>query len=99
MKEMFEGIFAKEFMLFYGEVLEYTLDPGTDHPTDLNVHTVSGSQIDTGGQTKYHRLNRMLADWRVGRPSTLDPRRCRNLLRQSNCAGRCLHYYRRKGTS
>ena len=71
MKEMFEGIFAKEFMLFYGEVLEYTLIR-ENHPTDLNVHTVSGSQIDTGGQTKYHRLNRMLADWHVGRTDALD---------------------------
>lgn len=71
MKEMFEGVFAKEFMLFYGEVLEYTLIR-ENHPADLTVHTISGDQIDTKGQTKYHRLNRMLADWHVGHREELD---------------------------
>ncbi len=73
MKEMFEGVFAREFMLFYGEVLEYTLIRGEERD-DLSVHSVSGSQIDTGAQTKYQRLNRMLGDWHVGNLEQLDTR-------------------------
>ena len=73
MKEMFEGVFAREFMLFYGEVLEYTLIRGEERD-DLSVHSVSGSQIDTGDQTKYQRLNRMLGDWHVGNLEQLDIR-------------------------
>ncbi len=71
MKEMFEGVFAREFMLFYGEVLEYTLLCGDDK-TDLSVHSVSGSQIDTGDRTKYQRLNCMLGDWHTGNLEDLD---------------------------
>lgn len=71
MKEMFQGIFAKEFMLFYGEVLDYTLIRN-NKMTDLTVHSISGSQIDTGGRTKYQLLNRMLGDWHVRNFELLD---------------------------
>lgn len=64
MREMFQGVFAKEFMLFYGEVLEYTLIRN-NKMTDLTVHSISGNQIDTSGKTKYQLLNRMLGDWHV----------------------------------
>lgn len=71
MKEMFQGVFAKEFMLFYGEVLDYTLIRN-NKMTDLAVHSVSGSQIDTNGKTKYQLLNRMLGDWHVRNFEQLD---------------------------
>lgn len=71
MKEMFQGVFAREFMLFYGEVLDYTLIRD-NKMTDLTVHSVSGSQIDTTGKTKYQLLNRMLGDWHVQNFEQLD---------------------------
>lgn len=71
MKEMFQGVFAREFMLFYGEVLDYTLIRD-NKMTDLTVHSVSGSRIDTGGRTKYQLLNRMLGDWHVRNLEQLD---------------------------
>lgn len=71
MKEMFQGVYAKEFMLFYGEVLEYTLIRD-NKMTDLTVHTISGNQIETRGKTKYQMLNRMLSDWHVQRFDQLD---------------------------
>ena len=71
MKEMFQGVFAKEFMLFYGEVLEYTLIRD-NKMTDLTVHTISGNQIETRGKTKYQMLNRMLSDWHVQNFDQLD---------------------------
>lgn len=62
MKNMFQGIFVKEFLLFYGETLEYYLV--TEHggvKQKSEIKKAACGQADISGKTKYQLLNRILA--------------------------------------
>ena len=61
MRNMYEGIFVKEFLLFYGETLVWylsILEDGEIRRTDEQICTLE--EPDTAGTTKYSLLNRML---------------------------------------
>ena len=55
MKNMYQGIFVKEFLLFYDEILEYYL---TVELPDESLQE---------GNTKYQLINQMLAGRKLGR--------------------------------
>lgn len=61
MRNVYHGIFSKEFLLFYGEKLTYYLsitdDSGTTNTDSFEISLVD---MDTTGSTKYRLLNRML---------------------------------------
>lgn len=61
MRNMYEGIFVKEFLLFYGETLVWylsVLEDGEIRRTEEQTCTMT--EPDTAGTTKYSLLNRML---------------------------------------
>ena len=61
MKNMYQGIFSKEFLLFYGETLTYYLTVVSDSGTvNTDSYELSLVDMDTEGRTKYRLLNRML---------------------------------------
>ena len=58
---MYQGIFSKEFLLFYGETLTYYLTVVSDSGTvNTDSYELSLVDMDTEGRTKYRLLNRML---------------------------------------
>lgn len=62
MKNMYQGIFVKEFLLFYGEVLKYylTVEEGEEiHRTEEK--TLRMEDTFREGNSRYQLLNRMLA--------------------------------------
>ena len=61
MENVYRGIFVREFLLFYGEVLTYYLTV-TDKEGTRNTDTyqISLVDMDTSGNTRYKLLNRML---------------------------------------
>ena len=68
MKNMYQGIFVKEFLLFYGETLEYYLTvelPDDTRQTDKKLLTMEESLQE--GNTKYQLINQMLAGHKLGR--------------------------------
>ena len=68
MKNMYQGIFVKEFLLFYGETLEYYLTvelPDDTRQTDKKLLTMEESLQE--GNTKYQLINQMLAGQKLGR--------------------------------
>ena len=61
MRNVYRGIFVREFLLFYGETLTYylsILEHGEIRKTDS--YQVSLVGMDTGGITRYKLLNHML---------------------------------------
>ena len=61
MKNVYNGIFVKEFLLFYGETLRYYMSVMKDGKiTDSDTYEVSLVDMDTSGTTKFRLLNRML---------------------------------------
>jgi hypothetical protein len=61
MRNVYEGIFSKEFLLFYGETLTYYLSITTDSGTEnTENYEISLGNMETEGTTKYSLLNRML---------------------------------------
>ena len=63
-----KAFFVKEFLLFYGETLEYYLTvelPDDTKQTDKKLLTMEDSL--QGGNTKYQLLNQMLAGQKLGR--------------------------------
>ena len=64
---MFQGVFVKEFLLFYGETLTWYLtvtENGQTH--DTAREQVSLTEVDTAGSTRYKLLNQMLAARKLG---------------------------------
>ena len=68
MKNMYQGIFVKEFLLFYDEILEYYLTvelPDDTRQTEKKLLTMEESLQE--GNTKYQLINQMLAGRKLGR--------------------------------
>ena len=66
MKNMYQGIFVKEFLLFYDEILEYYLTvelPDDTRQTEKKLLTMEESLQE--GNTKYQLINQMLSARRL----------------------------------
>ena len=73
MKDMFQGIFVKEFLLFYGETLTWYLtvtENGTEQDTDREQ--ISLTDVDTAGSTRYKLLNQILAAKKLGNKELME---------------------------
>ena len=72
MKALYQGIVSKEFLLFYGEALTwyFTVEREEESLRTEN-QTVSRTEVDTGGASKYQLLNQMLAAGRLSREELL----------------------------
>lgn len=67
LRDMFQGIFVKEFLLFYGETLTWYLTVTENGQTrDTAREQVSLTEVDTAGSTRYKLLNQMLAARKLG---------------------------------
>ncbi len=73
MKDMFQGIFVKEFLLFYGETVEYYLvkEHGKERSRSEMRQAVR-EQAEVNGRTKYQMLNRILASRQLKRQAETD---------------------------
>lgn len=61
MRNVYEGIFVKEFLLFYGEtIVWYVSMPGEGEIRRTEEQSCTMEDAGTGGTTKYCLLNRML---------------------------------------
>ncbi len=71
-KGVYQGIVSKEFLLFYGEALTwyFTVEQGKE-TIRTETQTVSRTEVDTGGNSKYQLLNQMLAAGRLSREELL----------------------------
>ena len=62
MRNMYQGIFVKEFLLFYGEKMEYYLTfTNRQGEGKTEVKTVSMTGEPKAGKTRYQLLNQMKA--------------------------------------
>lgn len=73
MRDVYQGIFTKEFLLFYGETLSYYLTVEKDG----SIKTTPRRQIvlpgvDTGGRTRYKLLNQILAFKALGNQEAME---------------------------
>ena len=60
MRNMYQGIFVKEFLLFYGEKMEYYLTfTNRQGEGKTEVKTVSMTGEPKAGKTRYQLLNQM----------------------------------------
>lgn len=67
MKDMYRGIFVKEFLLFYGETLTYYLSVlEDDEVRKTETYQLSLVDMDTTGITRYKLLNKILAAKKLG---------------------------------
>lgn len=75
MVQIYDGIFTREFTLFYGEVLEYyvTIRQG-DEEERQNVAFAQAPAIDMNGRSRYQLINRMLYEKNEGRTDELRDR-------------------------
>lgn len=67
MRNMYQGIFVREFLLFYGEKLEYYLTcerKGKKETTKTDIIHMTRSQAE--GKSRYQMLNRILAAKTIG---------------------------------
>lgn len=67
MRDMYQGIYNKEFLLFYGETLTYylTVERGGETET-LPRREIALGKVEPGGRTRYKLLNQILAARAVG---------------------------------
>ncbi len=67
MKEMYRGIFSREFLLFYDERLVYYLTLDQDgEQKKTEVYQLSLMDLDTSGRSRYKLLNKILASRKLG---------------------------------
>ncbi|MBP3878902.1 MAG: hypothetical protein J6D46_01170 [Lachnospiraceae bacterium] len=62
MTQIYQGIFSREFVLFYGESMEYyivTEEDGEEKRTEVRVS--SARSVDMHGRSRYQLINQMLA--------------------------------------
>lgn len=83
MKNMYQGIFGKEFLLFYGETLRYrmTVEVGEDS-YDTEEKTVTLQEISTAGESRYQLLNQMLCACAMGQKDDLQRAMQRYLIQE-----------------
>lgn len=75
---MYQGIYSKEFVLFYGEMLTYYFQAEKDGKTyTTEPRTITVTEVDASGDTKYQMLNQMLAVKKLGKEDEL-----RNILKK-----------------
>ncbi|MGX8728311.1 MAG: DUF5717 family protein, partial [Lachnospiraceae bacterium] len=62
MKEMYAGIFSKEFILFYGETLTWyvTVHAGGEERKRTQERSLSMANVDMDGRSRYQLINQML---------------------------------------
>lgn len=75
MVQIYDGIFTREFTLFYGEVLEYyvTIRRG-DEEERRSTAFAQAPAVDMNGRSRYQLINRMLLDKNEGRTDELRDR-------------------------
>ena len=73
MKNCFEGINVKEFILFYGEELEcYTEEIGPDQSVKISDHRLlSGKREINGDNSRFELINRMAKARQEGREESV----------------------------
>lgn len=72
LKEMYQGIYSKEFVLFYGEILTYYFRIEKNGKIETTEpRTISVTEVDAKGDTKYEMINQMLAAKRLGKEEEL----------------------------
>lgn len=67
MIQIYKGIFSREFVLFYGESMEYyivTEEEGAETRTEVRVS--SARSVDMHGRSRYQLINQMLAAMAAG---------------------------------
>jgi hypothetical protein len=72
MIQIYKGIFSREFVLFYGESMEYyivTEEDGAETRTEVRVS--SARSVDMHGRSRYQLINQMLAAMAAGDPEAL----------------------------
>ncbi len=63
MQEMYDGIYVKQFVLFFGDSISYEIYDDKDHSTKLAADTISLSDnIDQSDPGRYGLINRMKSD-------------------------------------
>lgn len=73
MRNVYKGIFVREFLLFYGETLTYYLSVMKDGKVEnTDSYQVSLGDMDTKGNTKYRLLNRLLEAMDHGDKASFD---------------------------
>ncbi|MGI6007596.1 MAG: DUF5717 family protein [Ruminococcus sp.] len=78
LKNGFHGVFAREFLLFYGERLKYYLTVEEGEKTfSTEEEKVMLESISAGGTTRYDMINQMLAYHEMGN----DPE-CRKIMKK-----------------
>lgn len=72
MKMMYQSIFSREFILFYGETLTYYITvEHKDTVTETNKITVAMPNIDRKGRSRYQMINQMMAANILGKEAVL----------------------------
>lgn len=83
MKNMYQGIFGKEFLLFYGETLRYHMTVETDGESrETEEKTVTLREISTAGASRYQLLNQMLCACALGQKNDLQRAMQRYLMQE-----------------
>ena len=91
-RNIYEGIFVKEFLLFYGETLTWymsVLEDGEIRRTEEETYTMTDP--DTTGSTKYSLLNRML-EARAEKDHARAREAAEQYIRQDVCTERMLEF-------
>ena len=91
MRNLYHGIFVREFLLFYGETLTYDMsimEGGSIRKTEQTA--VTPEEPDTAGRTRYRLLNRMLEASGEGKKEEYR-QAMEEYLRQSSFVGKFLH--------
>ncbi|MDD3337909.1 MAG: DUF5717 family protein [Lachnospiraceae bacterium] len=72
MKRMYRGIFSREFILFYGETLQYYITIEHDGvTTETPVQSLAMPTANMEGRSKYQLLNQMLAAQKLDKEEVL----------------------------
>ena len=83
MRNMYQGIFVKEFLLFYGEKLRYYLTVEENGESkDTEEKWLSMDEFSSEGGSKYQLLNQMLAGYSLSRDPMLENAMRQYLTRQ-----------------
>lgn len=72
MKMMYQGVFSREFILFYGEALTYYVtEENRDRVTVTPKSTVTMPNLDRKGRSRYQMINQMMAARILGKEAVL----------------------------
>ncbi len=73
MREMYQGIFTKEFLLFYGEILDYYLSVEKEGAiTTTPKKRIVLHDVEADGRTRYRLLNQILAFRSLGNKDAMN---------------------------